>query len=157
MYACAFHLFPNREICEDLIHDVFIYLWNNRAKLEIRSVRDYLYIAIKNRTLNKIRSEKFQIEIGEEQLKTSSNDAADQKVLSGEIHALFEQGLHTLPDKCRQILTMSRKEHLSNKEIAERLNLSTKTVENQINIGLRKIREFMGEVLILYFFYNFFG
>ncbi|TKC08595.1 RNA polymerase sigma-70 factor [Pedobacter frigoris] len=157
MYACAFHLFPNREICEDLIHDVFIYLWNNRSKLEIKSVRDYLYIAIKNRTLNKIRSEKFQIDIGEDQLRVSSNEAADQKILSEEIHALFEEGLRTLPEKCRKILMMSRKEHLSNKEIAERLNLSTKTVENQINIGLRKIRDFMGEVLILYFFYNFFG
>lgn len=157
MYACAFHLFPDREICEDLIHDVFIYVWNNRTKLEIKSVRDYLYIAIKNRTLNKIRSRKHHIQIDTDQLNEPSPEAADKKLLAGEISDLFERGLQTLPEKCKQIMILSRKEHLSNKEIADRLNISTKTVENQINIGLKKIRIFMGDVLVLYFFYNFFG
>lgn len=157
MYACAFHLFPDREICEDLIHDVFIYVWNNRTKLEIKSVRDYLYIAIKNRTLNKIRSRKHHIQIGTDQLEEPSPEAADKKLLAGEISDLFERGLQTLPEKCKQIMILSRKEHLSTKEIAERLNISTKTVENQIHIGLKKIRAFMGDVLVLYFFYNFFG
>ncbi|MEJ2879792.1 RNA polymerase sigma-70 factor [Pedobacter sp. GR22-6] len=158
LYACAFHLFPHRETCEDLIHDVFLYLWNSREKLEIRSLRDYLYIAIKHKALNKIRSQKKQIEIsGEDAVTLTAKEETDDQLMVKELNLLFEQGMHSLPEKCREILTLSRKEHLSNKEIASRLNLSPKTVENQINIGLKKIRLMMSDFLLFYFIYFFFG
>lgn len=158
LYACAFHLFPHRETCEDLIHDVFLYLWNSREKLEIRSLRDYLYIAIKHKALNKIRSQKKQIEIsGEDAVTLTAKEETDDQLMVKELNLLFERGMHSLPEKCREILTLSRKEHLSNKEIASRLNLSPKTVENQINIGLKKIRLMMSDFLLFYFIYFFFG
>ena len=158
LYACAFHIFPHRETCEDLIHDVFLYLWTSREKLEIRSLRDYLYIAIKHKALNKIRSHKPQVEIsGEDNQGFFAKEESDGQLMVKELNLLFEEGMHSLPEKCRQILTLSRKEHLSNKEIASRLNLSTKTVENQINIGLKKIRLLMGDFLLYYFIYFFFG
>lgn len=158
MYACAYHLFPHRETCEDLIHDVFLYLWTTRHQLNIRSIRDYLYIAIKNKALNKIRGHKPELTLADEDTQLfKAAEEADEKLMTKELNLLFDKGLHSLPDKCRQIMTMSRKEHLSNKEIAARLNLSTKTVENQINIGLKKMRVLMDDFLILYFIYFFFG
>lgn len=158
MYACAFHIFPHRETCEDLIHDVFLYLWTSRDRLEINSLRDYLYIAIKNRSLNKIRSRKQLTEITEDKHDNIVSDAAsDGHLLLREIDDVFENGILSLPEKCREIMILSRKEHLSNKEIALRLNISTKTVENQINIGLRKMRLLMGDFLIFYFILSFFG
>lgn len=158
MYACAFHLFPNRETCEDLVHDVFLYLWTSRNKLLINSLRDYLYIAVKHRALNKIRAQKPQVDIAEQDTETFlAREQADEGLMLKEVNLLFERGMLSLPEKCREILRMSRKEHLSNKEIASRLNLSTKTVENQINIALKKIRLLMGDFLIFYFFYFFFG
>jgi len=158
LYACAFHLFPYRETCEDLVHDVFLYLWNSREKLEIRSLRDYLYISIKHKALNTIRSQKKQVEISADDAPDFMDEGeSDASLMVKELNLLFEEGVHSLPNKCREILVMSRKEHLSNKEIASRLNLSTKTVENQINIGLKKIRVLMGDFLLFYFFYFFFG
>ncbi|MNK03629.1 ECF RNA polymerase sigma factor SigW [compost metagenome] len=158
MYTCAFHIFPHRETCEDLIHDVFLYLWTSRERLEIKSLRDYLYIAIKNKSLNKIRSRKQLVEITEEKHEHFVSDAAsDGQLLLQEIDGVFENGILSLPEKCREILILSRKEHLSNKEIAARLNISPKTVENQINIGLRKIRFLMGDFMILIFIFFFFG
>ncbi len=157
MYACAFHLFPHREICEDLVHDVFIYLWNKRGALNIVSIRDYLYIAVKNRALNVIRSRKGQLEFGPEELDVANADHADGSVILKEIQTLYDEGLQQLPERCREILTLSRKYHLSNREIADKMNISIKTVENQINIGLKRMRVVMGEVLFLIFIYNFFG
>jgi RNA polymerase sigma-70 factor (family 1) len=158
MYACAFKLFPHNETCEDLIHDVFLYLWTSRETLEIRSVRDYLYIAIKHKALNKIRSLKPQVELIENDLSVfHAKEKSDDPLMAKELNMLFEKGIHSLPEKCKQILTLSRKEHLSNKEIASRLNLTTKTVENQINIGLKRIRLLMGDFLLYYFIYIFFG
>lgn len=158
MYACAFHIFPHRETCEDLIHDVFLYLWTSRERLQIKSLRDYLYIAIKNKSLNKIRSQKQLTEITEEKHEHIVSDAAsDGQLLLREIDGAFENGILSLPEKCREIMILSRKEHLSNKEIASRLNISPKTVENQINIGLRKMRLLMDDFLIFYFILFFFG
>lgn len=158
MYACAFHIFPHRETCEDLIHDVFLYLWTSRERLEIKSLRDYLYIAIKNRSLNKIRAKKQLVEIIDEKHEhIVSDDASDGKLLLREIDGVFDNGILSLPEKCREILILSRKEHLTNKEIASRLNISPKTVENQINIGLRKMRLLMDDFLILLFIFFFFG
>lgn len=158
MYACAFHIFPHRETCEDLIHDVFLYLWTSRERLQIKSLRDYLYIAIKNKSLNKIRSQKQLTEITEEKHEHIVSDAAsDGQLLLREMDGAFENGILSLPEKCREIMILSRKEHLSNKEIASRLNISPKTVENQINIGLRKMRLLMDDFLIFYFILFFFG
>ncbi|WP_432711621.1 RNA polymerase sigma-70 factor [Pedobacter sp.] len=158
MYACAFHIFPHRETCEDLIHDVFLYLWTSRERIEIKSLRDYLYIAIKNKSLNKIRAQKHLVELTEdehEQIGSTSN--SEEQMMVKEINTLFERGMLSLPEKCREILFLSRKENLSNKEIASRLNIAPKTVENQINIALRKIRLLMGDFLFFYFIYFFFG
>lgn len=158
MYACAFHIFPHRETCEDLIHDVFLYLWTSRAQLEIKSIRNYLYISIKNRSLNKIRAQKQVLEITEEDREhISSASYSDEQILLKEINTIFEKGMGSMPEKCREILFLSRKENLSNKEIASRLNITPKTVENQINIALRKMRLLMGDFLIFYIIYFFFG
>jgi RNA polymerase sigma-70 factor (ECF subfamily) len=141
MYTCAFQIFPHRETCEDLIHDVFLYLWNSKELLQIRSVRDYLYIAVKNRSLNKIRSKHSHVGIIDEGHNNIPSDiSSDENLAVKEIKEVFEAAISELPDKCKEILIMSRKEHLSNKEIASKLGISPKTVENQINIGLKKIR-----------------
>jgi RNA polymerase sigma-70 factor (ECF subfamily) len=158
MYTCAFQIFPHRETCEDLIHDVFLYLWNSKELLQIRSVRDYLYIAVKNRSLNKIRSKHSHVGIIDEGHNNIPSDiSSDENLAVKEIKEVFEAAISELPDKCKEILIMSRKEHLSNKEIASKLGISPKTVENQINIGLKKIRLGMTEFLVFYFIYFFFG
>jgi RNA polymerase sigma-70 factor (family 1) len=150
MYSCAFQIFPNRETCEDLIHDVFLYLWNSREVLKIKSLQDYLYIAVKNRSLNKIRNAKKNLDmINEGHHEIPSDLSSDETVAVKEIKKSFDNSILELPEKCREILILSRREHLSNKEIASRLGISSKTVENQINIGLKKIRLGMTDFLII--------
>ncbi|EHQ28135.1 RNA polymerase sigma-70 factor [Mucilaginibacter paludis] len=149
LYRCAFKIFPYQETCEDLIHDVFLFLWNKRASLNVKSLRDYLYIAVKNRALNKIRSEKSLLRIANAQPSPVSSDTPlDDRLNSIEINKIYDMALAGLPDRCREIMILSRKEHLSNKEIAARLNITPKTVENQITIALRQIRVKLDEFLV---------
>lgn len=158
MYTCAFQIFAHRETCEDLIHDIFLYLWNSREQLKIKSLKDYLYIAVKNRSLNKIRSIKKNSEIiNEGHNEIPSDLSSDASVAIKEINIILNTSIDELPEKCREILILSRKEHLSNKEIAARLGISTKTVENQINIGLKKIRLGMTDFLIITIIYSSLG
>ncbi|WEK17529.1 MAG: RNA polymerase sigma-70 factor [Candidatus Pedobacter colombiensis] len=149
LYRCAFKIFPNQETCEDLIHDVFLFLWNKRASVELKSLKDYLYIAVKNRTLNKIRSEKNLLKaISAQPVPVSSESLTEDEFNSKELDKVYNLALDGLPERCRTILLMSRKEHLSNKEIASKLNITPKTVENQITIGLRQLRIKLGDFLL---------
>ncbi|MFC3196112.1 RNA polymerase sigma-70 factor [Parapedobacter deserti] len=157
MYTCAFHFLPHREVCEDVVHDVFLKLWKSRRKININSLRNFLYVAVKNTVLNKIRAQRKHVAIAEQEMLLLASEQADHELALKEIRGIFERSLDDLPDKCRQILILSRKEHLSNKEIAERLNISTKTVENQINIALKRIRWRMQDFLRLLIFYFLFG
>lgn len=150
LYRCAFKITANQETCEDVIHDVFLYLWNKRAAVQVKSLKDYLYIAVKNRMLNAIRSEKNLLKaVNVQPQPISSETLIEDEFNSKELSKIYNLAIAELPERCRTILLMSRKEHLSNKEIALRLNISPKTVENQITIGLRQLRIKLGDYLVL--------
>lgn len=150
LYRCAFRIFPNQQACEELIHDVFLHLWEKGRDVHIQSLKDYLYIAVKNRSLNRIRAEHNLLRVmGSRPESDTSTMAVEERLHCLEINRIYDEALSELPDKCRAIMLMSRKEHLSNKEIAARLDISVKTVENQITIGLRHIRARLGEYLVL--------
>jgi len=150
LYRCAFKIYPNQETCEDIIHDVFLYVWNKRDSILVKSLKDYLYIAVKNRMLNELRSEKSLLKaVNAQPEPISSETLIEDELNSKELNKLYDLALADLPERCRTILLMSRKEHLSHKEIADRLNITTKTVENQITIGLRHVRIKLGDFLIL--------
>jgi len=150
LYRCAFKITPNQETCEDIIHDVFLNVWNKRATIQVKSLNDYLYVAVKNRMLNAIRAEKNLLKaVNSQPAPISSETLIEDEFNSKELNKLYQSALSTLPERCRTILLMSRKEHLSNKEIAEQLNISPKTVENQITIGLRHLRIKLGDYLVL--------
>ncbi|WP_443937770.1 RNA polymerase sigma factor [Pedobacter sp. MW01-1-1] len=158
MYLCVHKIIPNAETCEDIIHDLFLSLWNSNKLQNIQSVRDYLYISVKNRALNQLRRLKVDnASLGEGHQEIPSDHVTDESLATKEIQSVFDMAISNLPEKCREIMILSRKEHLSNKEIASKLNISTKTVENQINIGLKKIRLEMKDFLILTFFFILFG
>jgi RNA polymerase sigma-70 factor (family 1) len=139
VYQAAYNLFRDRDVCEDLVQELFIDLWAKRNKLNILSLEWYLKVAIKNRVLMYIRTQKVTLDISAIEMLTEKY-AADSRLLQNDISTILENNVQRLPEKCRQIFTLSRKEYLSNKEIASRLNISTKTVENQITIALRYLR-----------------
>ncbi|MGY4538211.1 RNA polymerase sigma-70 factor (family 1) [Mucilaginibacter sp. UYNi724] len=138
-YQVAYNLFRDSDVCEDLVQELFIDLWAKRNTLWINSLEWYLKVAIKNRVLMYIRTQKATLDLSAISTLTERY-TADSKLMQGDISHLLDEGVERLPEKCRQIFTLSRKEYLSNKEIASRLNISVKTVENQMTIALRYLR-----------------
>ncbi|MET3980075.1 RNA polymerase sigma-70 factor (family 1) [Mucilaginibacter sp. UYP25] len=138
-YQVAYNLFRDSDVCEDLVQELFIDLWAKRNTLWINSLEWYLKVAIKNRVLMYIRTQKATLDLSAIATLTERY-SADSKLMQGDISHLLDEGVERLPEKCRQIFTLSRKEYLSNKEIASRLNISVKTVENQMTIALRYLR-----------------
>ena len=145
-YQVAYNLFRDSDVCEDLVQELFIDLWAKRNTLRINSLEWYLKVAIKNRVLMYIRTQKATLDLSAIATLTEKY-STDSKVMHGDISNLLEEGVERLPEKCRQIFTLSRKEYLSNKEIASRLNISPKTVENQISIALRYLRVGLSDYL----------
>ncbi|MBN8684551.1 MAG: RNA polymerase sigma-70 factor [Chitinophagales bacterium] len=146
LLADAWRLVPDRSVCEDLVQEVFVELWRKREELSIHSsLRAYLRRAVVNRAINHLKSDKRFV--GEEYLPqgdTETPEAAQEQALAQEIQeSRIHEAIAQLPEKCRVVFVLSRFEHKSHKEIAEILDISTKTIENQITKAMKMLREFL--------------
>ncbi len=124
---------------EDLTQDIFVKIWLMRASLpDIRSFGAYLYRMSRNATLSFCKSRGVTVPFPEElDIEVPS---VYEDYVRYETESRIFRGVEDLPSKRRRIFLMSREEGLSNAEIAERLNISPKTVENQITLALRQLR-----------------
>mgnify|MGYP001131516929 CR=1 FL=1 len=131
----------DRASAEEVVLDVYTHVWQHAAELRITvSVRAYLFRAVRNRALNRLRDQRtdgIPIE-GPEPLFT--NPEALQ-LEADEMMLLVAEAVSQLPDRCREVFRKSREEGLSNAAIADQMRISVKTVEAQITKALRRIRE----------------
>jgi RNA polymerase sigma-70 factor (family 1) len=140
LYAAAYNILRNKEVCEDLIQELFIDLWTKRNQLLISKLNAYLYTSVRNKSLMVLRSGRIML---------VDDYATDDLVIQNEIKESLEREVSALPPKCREIFVLSRKEQLSHKEIGSLLNISVKTVENQINTALKRLKASMVDFLVL--------
>lgn len=148
LYASAYNLFRNKQTCEDMVQELFIDLWEKRHNLEIRSLKSYLFVSIKNKALMAIRSGK--VLISDDVLsELCAKYETDQYIIAKELANLLNLSIDKLPKKCQTVFKLSRIENLSNREIAERLNISIKTVENHMTIALSRLKTSSLEYLII--------
>ncbi|RAV30002.1 sigma-70 family RNA polymerase sigma factor [Sinomicrobium soli] len=141
MYTYACSVVADSAVAEDLVQEVWIDYWERRKETEIRNIRSYLYKAIRYRCYYALKNRRFdrtQVEAAYA-LTTPSEAVLEEDLtdLAGRVDAV----LSTLPDRCREIFIMSRVNNMSNGEIAGILNISRRSVENQISFALRKFRE----------------
>lgn len=142
-----YRLIPDESTCQDLAQELFVDLWNKRESLDIHtSLRAYLRRAAVNKSLNYIKANRrFQFDDTDELGHLPDTSAADfglkekQDTLEDALHAAID----TLPEKCRAVFNLSRFEQLSHREIAEKLGISVKTIENQITKAMKMLRDAM--------------
>jgi RNA polymerase sigma-70 factor (ECF subfamily) len=145
LYLSAYNILRDRQVSEDITQEVLVNLWMKRANLQLTSLNAYLYTAVRYQVFNIIRSGKVRADLFNRLGELFSKNGGEEILSEKEINRLLEQGIAELPEKCRQIFIMSRREHLSTKEIAERLEISPKTVENQLTIALNRLRKTLGD------------
>lgn len=132
------------ETAKEIVQDSFISLWEKRASVDVtRSVKSYLTTSVHNRCHNYLRdNRKFNknlLQI-EDLLEVSHQPDTDALVVQ-ELHQTIQKAIAELPEKCREIFLLSRYENLKYQEIAEKLNISVKTVEAQMSKALQHMRE----------------
>jgi len=140
--ACVYKLIKDSNTAEDIVQEVFMELWKKREKLNINiSIKAYMRRASINKTLNHIRAKKVNFEDESELLIVPSGGSSSQENIEGmELKTHISKAIDQLPDKCRIIFAMSRYEEMTYKEIAASLDISVKTVENQISKALKLLK-----------------
>jgi RNA polymerase sigma-70 factor (family 1) len=141
LFAIAYNRIKETELAEDIVHDVFASLWANREKSKIDLLENYLATATKYTVLDKITKKKRE--------RNYNNTLYTTPVIEFPIEAslhykrileFVKKEVDKLPERCKLIFKYSRNEEMPVKQIAKELNLSTKTVENQINKALKHLK-----------------
>jgi len=156
VYAQKMISLPEEE-ARDIVQDVFIKFWNDCKKLDIQfSIRSYLFVAVKNKCFDVLRKKNRNIKVQEISNEHDFADEAFETYILSELETLFNKSLTKLPERCREVFELSRLHGLKNREIAAKLNLSEKTVENQITKALHVLREELKDYLPLLILFEFF-
>lgn len=146
----AHHFIKDFAASEEIVQDLFVNLWAKKDDLEIKSsIKSYLFQSTKNRCLNLIK----HIEVRENYKGINKERRKEQESFSAnemeeaELSERIERSISLLPKERQRIFRMSRFEDLKYKEIAEKLEISIKTVENQMGKALKFLREELAEYL----------
>jgi RNA polymerase sigma-70 factor, ECF subfamily len=139
----AYTYLKDEDASEEVVQELFISLWEQRNEMNIKgSLRAFLYTSVKNRSLNYIRNHNTRLlhHSGYANEMAQKVDYIINFCEKEELHDIINEVINELPDQCRLIFELSRNEGLSYKDIAVKLSVSPKTVENQIGIALKKLR-----------------
>jgi RNA polymerase sigma-70 factor, ECF subfamily len=150
-YACT--LLDNEAVAEEMVQQVFYKLWERKEQVTVHtSLKAYLYRAVHNESMNYLKHLKVrathQTHVMQQQGHQQERNAAE-KLAGKELEAKIRQALNELPEQCRTIFQLSRFEELKYREIADQLDLSVKTVENQMGKALKLLRLKLADFLIL--------
>lgn len=147
---------------ENIVQNTFLYLWENQDILSsLNNLNAFLFTLVKNRCVDHLRKQLregtthslSEIQEKELELKLYSLQKFDENKLSQEeIDHIITTAIDSLPLRCKEIFILSRLDGLSHKEIAEKLNISTNTIEGQIVIALRKLRVKLKDFVPLFIF-----
>jgi RNA polymerase sigma-70 factor, ECF subfamily len=156
----AYTVVRNTDIAKDVVQQVFLKFWQIRDEVSIQSsVKSYLYRAVVNTSLNHIKKEKrfTSIEIQHIDTVYGQPETPSEVLAENTVEDKVHNAIKELPPMCREVFQMSRFSDLTNKEIAEELNITVKTVEKHITKAMKMLREklqpLMGmEIIILLFF-----
>jgi len=141
----AYRYLHDSDNSEDVVQEVFTYLWRKRKELSIKSnLKSYLYSSVKNKCIEKIRRNKLESKFISEALFTNSYEedyGADKELEKLALANKIYKSIDELPKKCSLIFKMAKLDGLTYNEISEELGLSIKTVESQMRRAFIILRE----------------
>lgn len=152
LHAYALTMVKDEDQAEECVQQVFYKLWERSESLSFSgSIAAYLYRAVHNESLNYLKHLKVRSNHQMHVVHRMKNEAdhGSGKMMTRELETRFKEALNDLPEQCRTIFQMSRFEELKYREIADKLDISVKTVENQMGKALKILRAKLIEFLPL--------
>ena len=138
LYDCAYGYVGSRDAAQEVVQQLFVTLWERRRIWQVSgTVATYLYRAVRNGSLNALRSNRRRLALGE---RVSDAPGIDQEIEAADLARVVARIVARLPERCREVFRLNRYHHLTYAEVAETLNLSVKTVELHMARALRELR-----------------
>ena len=152
LYHFSFSYTRSKQSAEEIVNDVFLSLWQKREELgSIRNIHVYLYVAVKNASLNFLRRNKItepvsidDLSVAHLSFRMNPEIACLDKELSVKVHKAIDQ----LPSRCRLIYKLVKEDGLSYKEVSEILQVSVKTIDSQLCIAIKKLAAILRPVSV---------
>jgi RNA polymerase sigma-70 factor (family 1) len=153
LYALAYNRLRNIQAAEDIVHEVFTSLWNNKEQASIKNLPAYLATAVKYLIIGNLRKVATHSDYLDSVEYYSDVVLIDpiENLHNKRLLALLQQEVERLPEKCKLVFKYSREQHKSVKEIADELQISPSTVENQLNKALGRLKIVLKNFNILFF------
>lgn len=144
-FACC--MLKNKSEAEDLAHDIFLKIWENRASLgAIKSFKSYLFKMTKNAIFDiySHKSVRIRYEQRLTHLEEFVSEDVSSKIASEDLLMLIELAVQQMPEQRQRVFRMSRCEGLSYQDIAQKTGTSVKTVEYHIHTALAELKKIIG-------------
>ena len=145
----AMNVVKNKDSAEEVVQDLFVTLWEKKDKLQLKvSLKAYLYRAVYNNSVQYYKKQQrfvYNDVALLEELSDDYTDILEQSELEERIYQTIEQ----LPEKCKEIFKLKRFDELKNREIAEKLKISIKTVETQMTRALKYLAKNLGDLILI--------
>jgi RNA polymerase sigma-70 factor (family 1) len=144
----AFSIVHVKEDAEEIVEDVFVRLWIKRKTLDqVQNLKLYIYVATRNFSLNYLRINQRNAHLVIDDLKMELQDITadpEQLMSDAEQMARINYAVGELPNRCKVIFKLVKEDGLKQREVAELLHLSPKTVENQLAIAVKRLAQAIG-------------
>ena len=139
----SYSITKSKETAEEVVSDIYIEIWARRKQLlEIEDLKMYLYISVRNASLRRLKqTQKTSVlSLDDLEVEFASNDPdAENNIITNELAQKIERAIESLPQQCKIIFKLAKQDKLKYKEIAQLLNISVKTIDNQLSTALKKI------------------
>lgn len=164
MVRFALQYVISEEDAENIVQDIFLELWDKRLEfLNYANLKGYLFSLLKYRCIDFLRRKSIEQQITkvlqfeqqqELKLMIESLEALDENVLTNtDLDKTIHDAINLLPYRCKQIFIKNKLEGKKQKEIADELDISIHTVESQMSIAYKKIREVLKDLIMLFYIF----
>ncbi|MFV0417632.1 MAG: RNA polymerase sigma-70 factor [Dysgonomonas sp.] len=145
-------IIQDRATCEDIVQNIFLKLWNERDTLTIEtSLKSYLIRATRNSCIDHIRHRKIVDTYINEFFSVNNNYTTEEYILHSDLYNHLQEAISRLPEKPREAFILSRFKDMKYKDIAKKLNVAERTIEDRISKALSQLRiELKDFLLFLY-------
>lgn len=144
LYSTVKYYLKDEFAAREVTQDVFVTLWTKRKSLDIKNFESYIHAAARYHVFTHLKKAKLNCVDYIDQFTECDSltvyNTVDDKLGCNDLETEISDLLKSLPRRCAEIFLLSRMESFTNDEIAQKLNISKRTVENQITIALRHIR-----------------
>ncbi len=140
----AFSYIGDKEAAKDVVQQFYVSLWKNRKHIVPDTFESYLFVSVRNRSVNYLRDNRKWVSIDQAPRETAYDpEPGHREERQKIIQSYLQSGIASLPKKCKHVFLLTKVEGLTYAEVADELGISVKTVERQMGIALKKLRVYM--------------